>query len=33
VKYEIEECGGMELKGYIEGFVDSVCRSERGAVH
>jgi predicted GTPase len=33
VKYEIEERGGMELKGYIEGFVDSVCRREKGTVH
>jgi predicted GTPase len=31
VKYEIEERGGMELKGYIEGFVDSVCRKEKGS--
>jgi predicted GTPase len=32
VKYEIEERDGMELKGYIEGFVDSVCRGGTGAV-
>jgi predicted GTPase len=32
VRYEIEERGGMELKGYIEGFVDSVCRKEKGAM-
>jgi predicted GTPase len=30
VKYEIEETDGMELKGYIEGFIDSVCRTGEG---
>ncbi len=31
VKYEIEESDDMELRGYIEGFADSVCRREKGA--
>ncbi len=33
VTYEIEEADGVELRGYIEGFVDSACRREKDAAY